>query len=239
MSPTIFKWIDEHKPHLAASVVLALLLVPALWFTLAYGGLPRFWSHHEHKKGRVVGDAVAYTAQDIPGDPINLKIDGSGTAIEGAMQRGGWIKADDVSLASGLQLGMSVILDRPYPNAPVSPLYLHDNKQDLAYQLDEGHSADRRHHVRFWHVAPDHWYASATFDRGVGLSLYTLQITHHIGPDVDRERNEVARILANGRQLTFIAPATIWTGRIRRNGGGDKYLSDGKIAQVDMANGEP
>jgi LssY C-terminus len=30
---------------------------------------------------------------------------------------------------------------------------------------------------------------SATFDRGVGLSRYTGQVTHHIAPDIDAERD--------------------------------------------------
>jgi hypothetical protein len=232
-------WADDHKFHIGGAMALAIVLLPILWFVLAYAGLPRLWSHHEHKKGRPFGDAVAYTAQDIPGDPINLKIDGSGTAIEAALQRAGWVKADNVSVMSGIRIGTSVILGRPYPDAPVSPLFFDDRKQSFAYQRDEGRSADRRHHVRFWEVEPNHWVASATFDRGVGISLFTLQITHHIGPDVDQERNTIARILANGRPYPLIALPDASQGGWRRNGGGDKYLTDGKVAQIVLANAQP
>ncbi len=35
------------------------------------------------------------------------------------------------------------------------------------------------------------WLGSASFDKGVGLSHDTGQITHHIGPDVDAERDNL------------------------------------------------
>jgi hypothetical protein len=45
-----------------------------------------------------------------------------------------------------------VMLDRPYRDAPVSPLYYEGKKEQLAFEKPEGKSADRRHHVRFWQV---------------------------------------------------------------------------------------
>jgi hypothetical protein len=212
-------------------------LVPTLWFALAYGGLPRLWSHHENKKGKPDGNAVSYTAQDIPADPINLRITGSGAAIECALKRGGWTRADDVSLASGLRIAGSVLFRRPYPDAPVSPLYVDDGQQAFAYQLDEGRSADRRHHVRFWQVGPNQWYGSATFDRGVGLSLFTLQITHHIGRCVDLERERVAGLLADGGSQSLLVPPGPHLARLRRNGGGDRYETDGKVAEITTGAG--
>lgn len=102
--------------------------------------------------------------------------------------------------------------------------------QDLAYQLDDGRSADRRHHVRLWQVGRDDWLAAATFDRGVGLSLFTLQVTHHIGRDVDRERDAVGMlIVASGGRRIGREPSRIPPGRWHRNGGGDRYRTDGII----------
>ena len=56
-------------------------------------------------------------------------------------------------------------------------------------------SADRRNHVRFWRTLERGadgrpvFLGSATFDRGVGMSHYTGEITHHIAPDIDAERD--------------------------------------------------
>jgi hypothetical protein len=56
----------------------------------------------------------------------------------------------------------------------------------------------KRHHVRFWHCPEDwllpggyeaDWLAAGTFDRSVGFSLFTFQITHKIDPDTDVERD--------------------------------------------------
>jgi len=229
------KWIKAHRPHLAATIAALIIGIPALWFALAYAGLPRLWSHHEHKKGRIAGVLVSYTAQGIPGDPVNIELLGSQAVIDCAFRNGGWYKADDVSLRSGLKIAESVLLSNPYPDAPVSPLYMNDRQQDVAYQLDEGRSADRRHHIRLWRQADDRWLGSATFDRGVGLSLFTLQITHHIGPDVDQERDAAATVMMRaGAQRQPSVTAGSIPGRVHRNGGGDRYDFDGRIAVVKL-----
>jgi hypothetical protein len=208
----------------------ALIVLPLLWFGLAYGGLPRLWSHHEHKRTGTRDEIISYTSQDIPADPINLSVTGSRAALGCAFRRSGWFVADAVSLWSGIKIGGSVILDREYPQAPVSNLYVHDRVQDIAFEKADGRSADTRHHVRFWQVGPDEWLGAATFDRGVGLSLFTLQVTHHIGPDVDGERDAVGRILvAAGARPGGREPSRITPGLWHRNGGGDRYRSDGMI----------
>lgn len=207
-----------------------LLVALALsWIALAYGGLPRLWSRHEHRLIGARDAIISYTAQDIPGDPVNLRLIGARAAIDCAFRRAGWSQADPVSLRSGLGIAASVLLARPYPQAPVSPLYVADRQQDVAYEKDAGKSADRRHHVRFWRIGPRDWLAAATFDRGVGLSLFTLQITHHIGPDVDGERDAAGEALrASGARFVTNLPSRLTPGW-HRNGGGDRYHTDGMM----------
>jgi hypothetical protein len=216
--------------HYAAIALVLLIGLPLLWLALAYGGLPRLWSHHEHRKmGDRAGEMISYTAQDIPGDPLNLRLSGSAAAIDCAFTRAGWSRADPLSLNSSLRIARSVIGGDPYPKAPVSPLYVADRQQDLAFELDEGTSARKRHHVRLWSTRPDQWIGAASFDKGVGLSLFTLQITHRIGPDVDAERSRVgALVIAAGGHPVGATSARLhqW----HRNGGGDRYYSDGEIA---------
>ena len=75
----------------------------------------------------------------------------------------------------------SVLLDRPYLDAPVSPLFYENRKQDLAFEKPSGKSARTRHHVRFWKAldAGDDglpvWLGAAVFDDGLGVSHYTGQ----------------------------------------------------------------
>ena len=129
-----------------------------------------------------------------------------------------------------MKIGASVILDRSYPDAPVSPLYVNDNMQDLAFEHADGKSADKRHHVRLWQVAPNDWLGAATYDRGVGFNLFTLQITHHIGRDVDRDRDLVAAlIVASGGKADGVMTSGVRRDQWHRNGGGDRYHTDGEI----------
>ena len=73
------------------------------------------------------------------------------------------------------------------------------------------------------------WLGSASFDRGVGLSHDTGQITHHIGADLDAERDFVMRDLAAAGWIrsTYEIAGSGAT-RNGRNGGGDPYFPDGK-----------
>ena len=64
----------------------------------------------------------------------------------------------------------------------------------------------------------------------MGLSLFTLQVTHHIGPDVDGERAMIGSLLTNaGATASGREPSRIPPGVWHRNGGGDRYRSDGLI----------
>lgn len=210
--------------------VVGLLGLLLLWLVLAYGELPHLWSKHEHKKIRRGDEIVSYTSQDIPADPINLRLIGDSRSIQCAFVRGGWALADPLSARSALGIVASVVLQRAYPNAPVSSLYFQDRLQTLAYEKDEGRTAHRRHHVRLWQVGPREWIGAATFDRGVGFALFTLQVTHHIGPNVDAERDSLGAMLqAAGGRFQGIVPSRVPPGRKHRNGGGDPYFTDGMI----------
>jgi len=127
------------------------------------------------------------------------------------------------------------VLDRPDLDAPVSPLLFEGRQQDLAFEKAVGKSADERHHVRFWQTKSSGadgqplWLGSASFDRGVGFSHDTGQITHHIAPDVDAERDLVIGDLQAAGQLSSTYEiAGIGATRTGRNGGGDPYFTDGK-----------
>jgi hypothetical protein len=155
------------------------------------------------------------------------------------MHAASWFPADPVTLRTSLEIVGSVVLDRPYRDAPVSPLYYQGQREQLAFEKPEGRSADRRHHVRFWQVLDQGtdgrpvWLGSATFDRGVGLSHDTGQVTHHIAPDIDAERDLLMGDLRDaGMVQAFFQISGTGPTLMGRNGGGDPYYTDGEI---DMA----
>src|ERR1700723_3325221 len=121
-----------------------------VYFLLAYVVLPALWKHHEHEPGLASLPMVTRTGTGIPGDPLNVGLVGSREDILHAMDAAGWFPADPVTLRTSLEIVGSVVLDRPYHAAPVSPLYYQGKKEQLAFEKPDGRSPDRRHHVRLW-----------------------------------------------------------------------------------------
>jgi LssY C-terminus len=223
------------RTRLERALLLALSLVGA-YALLAYLALPALWTHYEHQKGLASLPMVTRTAQGIPGDPINVGLVGDDKDVLCAMQAAGWFPADPVTLRSSIEIAGSVLLDRPYRDAPVSPLFYLGRREDLAFEKPDGNSADHRHHVRFWKVLARGeeqrpvWLGAVTYDRSVGISRYTGAITHHIGADIDAERKLLASDLENAGlveakyQVTGVGPTMDG-----RNGGGDLYYTDGEV----------
>jgi hypothetical protein len=215
---------------------LAAVIVIGFWGLLAYILLPLTWRHYEHQKDLAGISMLTRTGDAIPGDPINVGLVGSQDDVLCAMNAAAWYPADPVTLRSSIAIVGSVLLDRPYRDAPVSNLYYQGKREDLAFEKSAGASADRRHHVRFWKVR-EHgeegravWLGAITFDRGVGLSHRDARVTHHIAPDIDAERDLLTADLKNAHVVTTIYEVTgIGPTVDGRNGGGDPYYTDGEI----------
>ena len=125
----------------------------------------------------------------------------------------------------------------------MSPLFLFDRKQDLAFEQEVAGNPAQRHHVRFWKCPPGwplpggkrvDWLAAATFDRRVGLSLFTLQVTHKVASDADDERDHVVDTLRplNGVKVDVLQDYL--TAYRARNGGGDSFYTDGALPLVNL-----
>ena len=229
---------QSHARHHARleRVLVAALAVVLLYTVLAYLLLPALWTHYEHQKGLANLPMVTRTAQGIPGDPINIGLIGSEKDVLCSMNAAGWLPADPVTFKSTIEIAGSVLLDRAYPEAPVSPLYYLGRREDFALEQPSGRSADRRNHVRFWKVLDKGqenrpvWLGSATFDKGVGISHFTGAITHHIDADVDAEREHLATDLEAAGMVTAKYQVTgVGLTLTGRNGGGDFYYTDGEV----------
>ena len=184
------------------------------------------------------------TALGLAGDPLNVGLEGDRDAVLCAMRAAGWRPADPITLRSSLRIADSVLLRRAYPTAPVSDLYYDGRRQDLAFEKAAGISPRERHHVRFWLVLAQGdsgaplWLGSATFDRSVGVSRYTGQVTHHIAPDIDAERDLLsADLAAAGMVEASYAVTGVGPTVFARNGGGDAYFTDGEIAVSRLSPG--
>jgi hypothetical protein len=208
----------------------------ALYVALAYGVAPSLWRHHERQPGLADKPMVTRTSLGIPGDALNVGLEGAREDILCAMKDAGWLGVDPVNFRNSAKIVAGVLARRAYATAPVSALYYDGRRQDLAFQKPSGKSPSTRHHVRFWKALDSGangepvWLGAATFDRSVGVSHYTGQVTHHIAPDIDAERDLVsADLAASGHVEASYSVSGLGPTLYARNGGGDPYFTDGEI----------
>ncbi len=179
---------------------------------------------------------ITHTKTGIPGDPLNVGLIGSEHDLKSIMLAAKWFPADPITLRSSWKIASDTIRRRPYPDAPVSNLYLFGRKEDLAFEQPVGHDPRQRQHVRYWktdRTDPDGrpvWVGAATYDRKVGLSHTTGEITHHIDGDVDTERDQLmSDLTATGDLLETYSIDHFHTVLLGKNGGGDAWDTDGAL----------
>jgi hypothetical protein len=222
-----------------------LLLFIPIWILSAYIVLPRIYRGltkvllPDYFIGRT------RTGDGLLGDPVNLALNGDEAEIVRTMKAAGWVRATPLNLKSSFKMAYTSITASSYPDAPVSPLFLFSRQQDLAFELDDHGKPRQRHHVRFWKTPSDwwlpggrkaDWLGAATFDKNVGLSLFTGQITHKIDADIDKERDFVVESLRKADPEVKIKFAEhFMTSFHGRNGGGDRIETDGALPFIHLS----
>jgi len=168
------------------------------------------------------------------GDPINIAIVGDRQAITKAFLSAHWLTPNSLDTTSTVRIVLAGATNAPYPEAPISSLYLFGRSQDIAFEFPTD-TVRRRHHIRLWRTTisiagKPLWVGAASYDSGIELSGTTAFPTHHISPNVDTERSFVAASLKDAdvvRSFSFqrISRPTLWG----FNGGGDWYFDDGFV----------
>ena len=178
---------------------------------------------------------ITHTPDGIRGYPNNLALLGTESEIIHGLDAAHWFPADALTLSSSLRIGVDSVFRRPDDEAPVSTLELFGRKQDLAFEQPVGDNPRQRHHVRFWKWDRQEdernvWFGAATYDERIGLSHTTGQITHHIGPDVDAERDRILEALKRDAcaQTNYYVDG-FHQDLQGRNGGGDTWHTDGRL----------
>src|SRR5258708_21406529 len=144
------------------------------------------------------------------------------------------------------------VLNRPYPTAPFSTLYLFGRGQDIGFQKAIDNSPRKRHHVRFWAMSASRaqqtvgtasfwlntdrppndervlWVGAGTKDTGFSLTRLTFQVTHATDSDTNAERDYIINELKRSR---LIGDVTLHrTGDRLRTKHVNHYITDGEIA---------
>jgi hypothetical protein len=130
------------------------------------------------------------------------------------------------------------VMRRSDVSAPVRPLFLFGRLQDLAFEQPVPGGPRHRRPVRFWRWArlrdgSPVWFGAVTYDDRVGLSWTTGQVTHHVAPGVDAERDRIVTEPGRaGRSSGVEWIDDFHRQREGRNGGGDLWRTDGRLAVV-------
>ena len=209
----------------------------AVYAVVAYGIMGAF-DRHESRLHHNLRDGLhlTHTGTGLPGDPLNFALVGSEEDVIRAMVAAGWYPADPLTFRNSVKIAFDTVFKKPDDQAPVSNLFLFGRKEDLAFEKPVGGSPKERHHVRFWRTDQTDegrvvWIGSAAFDMGVELSRTTGQVTHHISPEVDAERDLLlADLTKAGRVETARSIDGFHKELQGKNGGGDPWRTDGRLA---------
>lgn len=243
----VFKFVDHRVP-----TILALSLTYAI---AAYVILPRAVRMGLRILRRNHVPRFTVTGDGLPGDPVNIALVGTLNHLRAAFATAGWVQADRLTLASSWRMARAFVLNRPYPAAPFSPLYLFGRSQDIGFQKAIGDSPRKRHHVRFWAQdaaraqanastwnfwfnsdRPNEtelalWVGAGTRDTGFSLTWLTFQLTHATDADTNTERDFIIDELTRCgaiRHATLFQPGD-------RLGRVNHYVTDGEIAVAEIA----
>ena len=244
----VFDFADQRLPWLLA---LSLTYVVA-----AYVILPRAvrMGLKVLKRRRVPSYTV--TGDGLPGDPVNFVLIGTLAQLSAAYAAAGWSEADRLGLASSWRMARTFVLNRPYPTAPFSTLYLFGRGQDIGFQKAIDNSPRKRHHIRFWALTleraqetvdtasfwlntdrpPDServlWVGAGTKDTGLSLTKLTFQITHATDSDTNVERDFMVTEL---RKFGVIGDVTIHkSGQSLPIERINHYITDGDVAVASL-----
>jgi LssY C-terminus len=219
-------------------IVIGLTTLLLAYLVVAYLVMPVVWTWYVRDHPTL--DAIPHitsTADGLPGDPLNVALIGTETALKKILLAAKWDQVDPLTIRSSLEIAEAAVLERPYADAPVSNLYLWGRKEDLAFEQPVGDNPRQRHHVRFWRAdqvdrdGRPVWVGAAIYDTRVGFSDTTGQITHHTAADIDAERDKLFRDLKQTGDLSEVYTIKGFHKILRgRNGGGDPWHTDGGLA---------
>ena len=209
----------------------------ALYLFAAYVALPAYWRAYARSHPAMASaETRTKTSLGILGDPINLAFVGTEDELITSAEHAGWTPADPITWRSSARIAIDSATRKPYSSsAPVSDLFVWGRKQDIAFEKPFGPDPRQRHHVRFWKSSSVDasgrplWLGAATFDKAVGVSHLTGQVTHHIDANIDKERDILAADLAPSPNLHIEWFEGFQSDLKGKNGGGDPWFTDGRL----------
>lgn len=206
------------------------------------------------RRGRV--PSYTLTGDGLPGDPVNLVLIGTQQQLRDAFAAAGWAEADVLGFASSWRMVRAFVLNKPYPTAPFSTLFLFGRGQDIGFQRAIDDSPRKRHHVRFWGLplaeaertldtpsfwldsdrpaAGAHalWVGAGTKDIGLSFTPISFQVTHATDSDTNIERDYIIAQLSAHKSIANVR--SFRPGDCLTNGKVNHYVTDGQVAMAEL-----
>lgn len=189
--------------------------------------------------GLVSGQPLHTEADRRASDQTNLMFIGTEKDLDAAFVTAGWSKAASRGTRADLRTFLAMFEDRGYSAAPVSTLLLDGKTPVLVYEK-QTNTFSKRHHIRIWSrpglfEGKPVWLGAATHDIGIRFSPECRCFTHQVESNVDLEREKILDDLRFTRFVKSFALVQRPTAQRQfRNATGDKLLSDGRIAVMEL-----
>jgi hypothetical protein len=177
------------------------------------------------------------------GDMVNFLVVGSEDQLKAAFQAAGWVQVDKDAADALVQAVVASLSKQAYLTMPMSQLYLFGRPQDFGFAHAEPVTVvTTRHHLRLWKSAltaggQPVWVGAATHDMGLERDQRNGDLTHHIDPNVDDEREFVNRSLTGtgyvGQHATVLPSDPVKDAKTATGGG---FHSSGEILVLWLNN---
>jgi membrane-associated phospholipid phosphatase len=238
-------------PRRAPVIVSAVILYAAVgaYLIVSFQSLPPAPAPQPAPDVLIAPDAVATTAQtSLPHytetlfghdqEPVSVIFVGTRAQLERAFAAAGWTEARPFGAAALVGGVSAAATSRGDAAGPVTPSFLAERPNVLAFSQPTSRTFAQRHHIRLWSTrvvtteGQPVWLATASYDQGFELAPSTGLPTHQIAPNIDDEREYVAASLATGGDVAR-SESLAWVPAERgRNFDGDPFYTDGNAVLI-------
>jgi len=173
-------------------------------------------------------------------EPVSLVFVGTRAQLEESFRAAGWTEAEPFGFNAVLGGVAAALGQRGDPAGPVTPSFLAEEPNTLAFNLPVGATFAQRHHVRIWSTAVQTsdgrpiWLATASFDQGFELARNTWLPTHQIAPEIDTERAFVVSSLQGAGDVTQSETIQLVPPELGYNFAGDPFFTDGQTELITL-----
>lgn len=190
------------------------------------------------KKGTIPREVETFGGYER--QPLNVLLLGSRACLLKNMEKSGWKRADDISLGSTFRLLKSIVLQQPYMESPLSPVFYNSAPQTFGYSRTEGEEDTRTHtHLRLWETDYDTYYgrlfaATVSYDTHARWGM-----SHSIDTDVDSRRELLLTDLLDSGSVSAYQRFPFTPPIPDKGEAGTMYETDGKAVFMILSSCRP